>query len=146
MLQVFTVYLKRLNKWNVGLLFIIKHMSAWKCKSKKYYCWHSFTVATHLPRLAICSENLPWLFATDICRSYLPWLFAVVMCRKYLPQPFAVGIHRRYFPWKFAVTFCRGIFVYVSKSFFVYVSKSCLYGCKRFLDVSETFYLWDFLY
>ena len=138
-MQVFTVCLTRLNKWNVELLFIKKHTSVWKYKSKKYYCWHSFTVVTHLPRLAICSENLPWLFAADICRSYLPWLFAVVMCREYLSQPFAVGIRRRYLPWEFAVTFCRGIFVYVSKSFFVYVGKSCLYGSKCFLDVSETF-------
>ena len=87
-----------------------------KYKSKKYYCWHSFTMATHLP----------WLFALRISHGYLPWEFAAAICRGYLP-------------WEFAVTICHGFFVYVSKSFLVYVSKSCLYGSKPFLDASKCF-------
>ena len=71
-------------------------------------------------------ENLPWEFAARICRGYLPREFAAGICRGNLPQEFAVAI-------------CRGFFVYVSEYFFVYVSKSCLYGSKPFLHVSETF-------
>ena len=102
---------------------------AWSYKSKKYYCWHSFTVATHLPWLfavAICRSYLPWEFAVGICRSYLPWEFTVANCHENLPQLFAVRICCDYLPW---------VFVYVSKSFLVYVSKSCLYGSKSFLFV-----------
>ena len=118
----------------------------WSYKSKKYYCWHSFTVATHLP----------WLFAVKICRVYLPWEFVAAICRSYLSWLFAVGIYRGYLPWEFTVANCHGnlpqlfavriccdylqwVFADVSKSFLVYVSKSCLYGNKPFLDVSKSF-------
>ena len=123
----------------------------WKYKSKKYYCWHSFTVATHLPWLfavKICRGYLPQLFAVAICRGNLTWLFAVGICHGYLQWLFAVGICRSYLPWEFAVAICRenllglfavGFFVYVSKSFLVCVSKSCLYGSKPFLDMSKSF-------
>ena len=80
--------------------------------------------------VGICRKNLPWLFTVNICRSYLRWEFAAANCRGNLSWPFAVRICRGHLP-------C--IFVYVRKSFFVYVSKSCLYGSKPFLDVSESF-------
>ena len=88
--------------------FIIKNTYAGKYKTRKYYCWHSFTVATHLPWLVICSENLPWLFAAAICCGYLPWGFGVATCRDNLLQLFAVSIWRSYLPWKFAAAICCG--------------------------------------
>ena len=133
----------------------------WRYKSKKYCCWHSFTVATHLPWLfavAICRSYLPWLFAEGICRSYLSWEFVVGICCGYLPWEFVVAICRGNLQWLFAVGICcdwlprefpvpvcSQFFVYVSKSFLVYVSKSCLYGSKPFLDGANLFYLWNVL-
>ena len=96
----------------------------------------------YLPQLFavdICHGDLAWLFAVIICCSCLPWVFGAAVCRGNLPPLFAVGICRDYLPWLFSVVICREVFVNVSKSFFVYVSKSCLYGSKPFLDVSETF-------
>ena len=152
-MQVFTVCLTRLNKWNVELLFIKKHTSVWKYKSKKYYCWHSFTVVTHLPRLAICSENLPWLFAADICRSYLPWLFAVVMCSENLPWVFvaaicrgnspplfAMGICRDFLPWDFCI--CKQIFFCICEQI-LFIWKQTFFRCERNFFICEIFFIND---
>ena len=93
----------------------------WKYKSKKYYCWHSFTVATHLP----------WLFPVKICGGYLPQLFAVGICRNYLPWEFAVRICRGYLPWEFAVRICCG---YLPRDFCI--CKQILFGiCKQILFI-----------
>ena len=87
----------------------------WKYKSKKYYCWHSFTVATHLP----------WLFAVKICRGYLPQLFAVGICRGYLLRDFCIckqilfGICKQIlFIWKQTFFRCEQIF-FICEMFFV---------------------------
>ena len=84
---------------HVELLFLIKHASVWKYKSKKYYCRHSFTVATHLPQLfavVICRGYLPWEFVVEICRSSLPWEFAGAICPGSLLQLFVIGIRCSY--------------------------------------------------
>ena len=114
----------------------------WKYNSKKYYCWHSFTVATHLSWLfavKICRGYLPQLFAVAICRGSFTCLFAVGICHGYLQWIFAVGIFCSYLPWEFAGAICRGFFLYVSKSSLVCASKFCLYGSKPFLDVRKSF-------
>ena len=112
----------------------------WKYNSKKYYCWHSFTVATHLSWLfavKICRGYLPQLFAVAICRGSFTCLFAVGICHGYLQWIFAVGIFRSYLPWEFAVRICWGYLPWV-----FFICKQILFGmCKQILLIwKQTFF------
>ena len=100
----------------------------WKYKSKKYYSWHSFTVATHLP----------WLFAVKICRSYLPWEFAVAICRGNLPWLFAVRICCGYLPWVSCI--CNQILFGICKQI-LFISKQTFFRCEQIFFICEMFFV-----
>ena len=111
-------YLTKLKKWNVELLFLLKHASeSIKVKSK--------IVETPSLWLVIYLGYLPLLFAAAICRGYLSWEFAVRICCGYLPWVFCIckqilfGICKQIlFTWKQTFFRCEQIF-FVCEMFFV---------------------------
>ena len=128
-------YLTKPKKWNVVLLFVLKHASeVIKVKS---------TIAdTPLPWLLIYLGYLPWKFAVGLCRSYLPWEFAVAICRSYLPLEFTVANCRENLLRLFAVGFC------ICKQTFFGICKQILFIWKqiRLIIYFNTVHLFQILF
>ena len=79
----------------MDLVFVIKHASVWKYKSKKYHCQQHFTMAI------ICLAYLPLLFAMAIWCNYMLWQFVVATCCWNLAWLLVMGIYGSYRLWEY---------------------------------------------